>query len=382
MKISLLQKSPVFLNIFLFLLILSYFSLLQTPETSAQTEQKMLLSFRSAISYQGTGAYGTAGVEIKSEGYAYLTPKKDGTFSGTGEINVTITFTYPPNPAVSISPLKGQGNFMVKGKKKGQYLNFWFEHGQIPCKGIMTIHYPPPMGTEKKDHVQDFDPNTLAPGSFEIELKDGAEKVIDYGAMPVNPSPQAFTGKTTFYLDGIESWRIAVEGEEIDNLQPYIDNPHLKATRGELPISTRFTYNLIAEFSTLGKGASRSYYDGFVFSSILNDSLVFEHDDLYRCSERDCEGSQYIDFAGEKIDGNVSGNTVQLKWPQHVPTKCVTCVPRSLGKLGETVYERTFRSSEFFSSLSSEKIPLEDGKVINRNKGDWLKYKVAIKKIK
>lgn len=378
MKISLSQKSLVLFKIFLLFLILFYFC---SIPTSAQTEQKMLLSFRSAISYQGTGAYGTAGVEIKSEGYSYVTPKKDGTFSGTGEINVTITFTYPPNPAISLSPLKGRGSIQVKAKKKDQFLNFWFEHGIIPCKGIMTIHYPPPMGTEKKDHVQDFDPHTLAPGSFEIELKDGAEKVVDYGAMPVNPSPQAFTGKTTFYLDGIESWRVAVEGEEIDNLQPSIDNPYLKATTGELPISTRYTYNLIAEFSTLGKGAARSYYDGYVFSSILNNSLVFEHYDLYRCSEKDCEGSQDIDFSGEQIDGNVSGNTVQLKWPQHVPTNCVTCVPRSLGKLGQTVYERTFRSTEFLSSLSSEKIPLQHGKVINRSKGDYLKYKITLIKV-
>jgi len=302
-----------------------------------------------------------------------------------------MNFKYSPNPAMSISPLKGQGDLIVKGRKKGKYLNFWFEHGKIPCKGIITINYPPPMGTEKKEYVNDFDPNTLAQKStddmftlFDIELKDGAEKVVDYSSMSANTAPQTFSGKTTFHLDGIESWRISVKGEETDSLQAPIDNPRLKAKTGELPITMKFTWNLIAEFSTLGQGASRTYYDGYVFSSILDHTLIFEYDNLYNCSEKKCEGSQDldIDFTGEKIDGKVTGNTVQLKWPNHVPLTCVTCVPLSIGKLGEKVYERTFKSSEFLFSLSGEKIPLEDGKVINRSKGDWFNYKITIIKLK
>jgi len=354
---------------------------------NAQTGQKMLLSFRSSLSMEGVGAYGPAGIEIKSEGFAYLNPEKDGTFSGTGEIYVTMNFKYPSNPAMSISPLKGQGDLIVKGNKKGRYLNFWFEHEKIPCKGTITIHYPPPMGTEKKEYIDDFDPHTLAPGEapgWEIELKDGAEKIVDYSSMPVKTAPQNISGKTTFHLDGIENWRVSVKGEETDTIQAPIDNPRLKATTGELPINMKFTWNLIAEFSTLGKGASRTYYDGYVFSSILEHFLIFEYDDLYKCSEKECKGTQDldIDFTGEKINGKISGNNVQLKWPNHVPLTCVTCVPLSIGKLGEKVYERTFKSSEFLLSLSSEKIPLEDGKVINRSKGDWMKYKITLIKLK
>ncbi|MBD3413196.1 MAG: hypothetical protein GF421_02040 [Candidatus Aminicenantes bacterium] len=381
MKPTIKQKKRVCLGIFSFSVLLFFFF----HQASAQSGQKLFLNFNSSISYQGTGAYGTAGVETKSEGYAYLNPHKDGTFSGTGEIQVTITFKYPPNPAMSISPLKGKGDIQVKGKKNGNYMNFWFEHGNIPCKGIITINYPPPMGTEKQDYVDDFDPHTLAPGTapgWEIELKDGAEKVVDYGAMPLNPSPQEFSGQTTFRLYGIESWRVGIKGEEIDTLQPFIDNPRLKATTGELPISMKFTWNLIVEFTTLGKGASRTYNDGFIFYSILDHALVFEHEDLYRCTEKNCGGSQDKDLTGEKLNGKASGNTVQLQWPKYTPIKCVTCAPRLLGKLGETVYDRKFKSSEFLFSLSSEKLPLEDGKVINRSKGNWMKYKITITKIK
>ncbi len=373
------------------LLLVLLISISFSSPAHAQTGQKLLLSFRSSLSMEGVSAYGPAGIEIKSEGFAYLNPEKGGTFSGTGEIYVTMNFKYSPNPAMSISPLKGQGPLIAKGRKKGKYLNFWFEHAKIPCKGIITVNYPPPMGTEKKEYVDDFDPNTLAQRStddmftlFDIELKDGAEKVVDYSSMSANTAPQTFSGKTTFYLDGIESWRVSVNGEETDSLQPPIDNPRLKAKIGELPITMRFTWNLIAEFSTLGQGPSRRYYDGDVFSSILDHGLVFQHEDLYSCSEKECEGSQDldIDFTGEKINGKVSGNTVQLQWPHHVPLTCVTCVPRNLGNLGEKIYNRTFKSSEFLFSLSSEKIPLEDGKVINRSKGDWMKYKITLTKLK
>lgn len=373
-------------KIFLLFFILFYSI---SSQTLAQSEQKLYLSFNSTLSMKAGGPFGTTGMDIKSEGFVYLNPQKDGTFSGIGEIYITMIYLNSSNPAMSLSPLKGQGSIQGKAKRKGKYLNFWFEHGEIPCKGIMTLNYPPPVGTQKEEFVQNFDPHTLAQRSydasftvFDIELKDGAEKVVDYSSMP--QTPQAFSGKTTFYLDGIESWQISVNGEEIDNLQPPIDNPVLKETTGELPIAMKFTWKLVAEFSTLGKGASRRYFDGNVFSSVLNHGLVFKHDDLYKCSEKECEGNQdlNIDFTGEKINGKVSGNSLQLEWPNHVPLTCVTCVPRSIGKLGEKVYEWTFKSAEFLTSLSKEKIPLQHGEVINRTKEDWLKYKITLIKIK
>ena len=383
MKIKNPQKFLAVFNIILFFFVMLYSA---SSQISAQSGEKLYLSFDSTLSMKTASPYGAVGIDIKSEGFVYLNPQKDGTFSGTGEIFITMTFLNSSNPAMSLSPLKGQGSIQAKAKKKGSYLNFWFEHGEIPCKGIMTLTYPPPIGTKKEEFVQNFDPHTLAQRSyddsftyFDIELKDGAEKVVDYSSMP--QTPQAFSGKTTFYLAGIETWRISITGEEIDNLQPYIDNPFLKETLGKLPIAMKFNWNLVAEFSTLGKGASRSYYDGNIYSFDLDPGIIFQHNDLYRCTQEECEDSPNKDFNGERINGNVSGNTVQLQWPQYVPLRCAVCVPLSIGKLGEKVYERTFKSSEFLPSLCLEKIPLQHGKVINRTKGDFLKYKITLIKV-
>jgi hypothetical protein len=384
MKITYPKKLLFIFNFFLLFFILFYSV---SSQTLAQSEQKLYLSFNSTLSMKAGGPYGTAGMDIKSEGFVYLNPQKDGTFSGIGEIYITMIYLNSSNPAISLSPLKGQGSIQGKAKKKGKYLNFWFEHGEIPCKGIMTLKYPHPVGTKKEEFVQNFDPHTLAQRSyddsfsvFDIELKDGAEKVVDYSSMP--QTPQAFSGKTTFYLAGIESWRISIIGEEIDYLQPHIDNPFLKETAGELPISMKFNWKLIVDFSTLGKGISRSYYDGNIFSFTLDPGIIFQHNDLYRCTQKECENSPSLDFTGERINGNVSGNTVQLEWPLYVPLRCVTCVPLRIGNLGEKVYERIFESAEFLFSLSKEKIPLQHGEVINRTKENYLKYKITLTKIK
>jgi len=143
----------------------------------------------------------------------------------------------------------------------------------------------------------------------------------------------------------------------------------------------KFNWDLVAEFSTLGKGASRSYYDGNIYSYNLDPGIIFQHNDLYRCTQEECKGSPNKDFTGERINGNVSGNTVQLQWPNYAPLRCAVCVPLRIGKLGEKVYKRTFKSSEFLPSLCLEKIPLQHGKVINRTKGDSLKYKITLIKI-
>jgi len=220
MKITHPKKSLILHQIFWLLFILFYFA---CSQILAQSGEKLYLSFDSTLSMKTAGPYGAAGIDIKSEGFVYLNPQKDGTFSGIGEIYITMTFLNSSNPAISLSPLKGRGSIQAKAKKKGKYLTFWFEHGEIPCKGIMALSYPPPVGTRKEEFVQNFDPHTLAQQSyddsftfFDIELKDGAEKVVDYSSMP--QTPQVFSGKTKFYLAGIETWRISITGEEIDKL--------------------------------------------------------------------------------------------------------------------------------------------------------------------
>ncbi len=54
--------------------------------------------------------------------------------------------------------------------------------------------------------------------------------------------------------------------------------------------------------------------------------IIFFHNDLYRCYEKECKDNQGIEsLSGARIDGKVSGNTVQLLWPHITPKICVSC---------------------------------------------------------
>lgn len=353
--------------------------------TFAQSGQRMVLTFQSEGSMQMLGPYGPAGVKIKAEGFAYLVPGSQGKFSGTGNIYVTMEFNYPKTGVVSISPLKGEGSFAVVGETEGKFLRFYFKHGKIPCKGEIIVNAPAPLGTYKEPYEDNFDPQVLAPGEqpgVKIELKDGAIKTFTYGPENYAGGTQTASWKTDFTLDGAELWRVGIEGEEIDTTQPPVRNSRLKNESKELPVALKFKWQLIGEFTILGKGSAREYYDGQIFSALITLEILFDQQDLYRWERIRCKESwEPEDLNGQPIDGKVSGNSVRLKWPEFNPTECYSLVPQ-MSYLGQLRPHKEFDSAEFIGYISREELPLVDGEVITGGMSDWLKYKITLTKLK
>lgn len=361
------------------------FLLIVSSWTFAQSGQRMLLTFRSEGSMQAMGLYGPAGVTVKAEGYAYLVPGSQGKFTGAGEIYVTMDFNYQKTGYWGISQLKGEGTFEVVGETEGKYLRFYFKHHNIPCKGEIVINAPAPMGTQKEPYEDNFDPHVLAPGvqpGAKIELKDGAIGTFNFGPESYAGGTQKASWKTDFTLDGVELWRVAVEGEEIDTTQPPIKNSKLQNKSKELPVALKYKWKLIGEFSVIGKGGARQFYDGDIFSSIINPVILFDQQDLYNWDETPCKESwNSEDLYGQAIGGKVSGNSVQLKWPEFHPRQCYSLFPRK-SYLGQLRPRKEFDSAEFIGYISREKLPLVDGQVVTGGMSDWLKYKITLTKLK
>ncbi len=362
---------------------LGFFSILSSS-TLAQSGQRMVLTFRSEGSMQVVGIYGPAGVTVKAEGYAYLVPGSQGKFTGTGEIYVSMDYNYPKTGVVSISQLKGEGPLEVVGETEGKYLKFYFKHRNIPCKGEIIVNYPAPMGTQKEPYEDSLDPHVIAPGEnpgAKIELKDGATATFGFGPQSYVGGRQSVSWKTDFTLDGAELWRVAVEGEEIDTTQSPIRNSKLKNASKELPIAMQYKWKLIAEFSVIGKGSSRQYYEGEVFSANIDPVIQFEHWDLYRVEkmQRDDDWDQ-DDLIGQPIGGKVNGSTVQLKWPEFNALERFVCIPR-MTYLGKVPHRPNFESKEFIGYISREELPLVDGQVVTGSQSNWLKYKITLTKI-
>jgi hypothetical protein len=364
----------------LFLVILPLFQLV----SFTQSGQRMVLTFRSQGSTKVMGPYGPAGVTIKAEGYAYLIPGSQGKFTGTGEIYVTMDFDYRKTGVFSISQLKGEGPLEVVGETEGKDLRFYFKHQNIPCKGEIVVNAPAPMGTVKEPYEDNFDPHVIAPGEnpgAKIELKDGATGTFSFGPKSFGGGVQIMSWKTDFTLDGVELWRIAVEGEEIDSTQSPIRNKKLQNKSKELPIAMQYKWKLIGEFSLIGKGSARQYYEGQVFSANIDPVIQFDHWDLYRIEKMErADDWDQEDLAGQPIGGKVSGNTVQLKWPEFDALERYVCIPRK-SYLGKVPHRPNFESREFIGYISREDLPLVDGQVVTGSMLDWLKYRITLHKI-
>ena len=356
-----------------------FFFLMVPSISQGQGNKRLLLTFRSKLALQQTSPYGNTSLTITSEGYAYLLPAANKTFSGSGSLSATLVFTYPLTGAAHITPLKGEGSFQVEGKLKGKNLLFWFKPGQIPCKGTMTINAPAPLGTTTQAYVDNFDPRMLAPGEpggWEIELKEKTSKTVSYDKYA------PISGQTTFTLANAELWRIGVEGVETDGLKPPIKNQRLKGAQKELPISVTFKWTLAGEFVTLGKGAGQEYYDGNVMWATLTRTLNFKAEDLYRCTKFPCKEDRDInEIVGVTLEGKISGGKIKLTWPEFHPVECILCEPRK-SYLGKIPYRQKFGTIEFTSRISSEEIPLQDGSIINGSVMDWMKYRIRLEKVK
>jgi hypothetical protein len=349
----------------------------------AQGGRKMILRFRSEGTMQAMGIYGQAGVTVKTEGFTHLIPGPQGKFTGDGVISVTMDFNHPKTGTMSISQLIGEGPLEVVGQKEGQFLRFYFKHGNIPCKGELVVNYPAPMGAQKEPYEDNFDPNTLAPGEqpgAKIELKNGAVETFSFGPKSYGGGRQNVSWTTDFTIHNLEQWSVVVEGEETDTTQPPIKNKKLKTEKKQLPVALKYHWKLTGEFFLIGSKEAREYYDGYVLSSKIYPEIVFDFYDLYRWSELPGEDWDEEDLINQTIGGKVSGNDVQLKWPSFTPKNSWSLAPR-LSYLGQVRPQKNFKSGEFIGYISKEKIPLVDGQVVMMEVPTWLKYRITLKKL-
>lgn len=365
------------------ILLLGFFSIMTQP-ASARSGQRMVLTFQSKGSMQVMGLYGPAGVMVRAEGHAFLEPGAQGKFSATGNIYVTMEFNYPKTGVLKITPLKGEGSFALVGETEGKFLRFYFEHGDIPCKGELIVTAPAPMGTQKEPYEDRFDPHVLAPGEqpgVKIELKDGATETFTYGPEDYAGGSQTASWTTIFGLDGAELWRIEVEGEEIDTTEPPIKNSKIQSKNKELPVALKYKWELVGEFTLLGKGNARKYYYGSVSSARITHEMLFDQDDLYRWARTPCKETwQQGDLVGQAIGGKLSGDFVRLKWPDFHPKECYSFIPQK-SYLGQQRFPRVFNSGEFMGYCSSLDLFLLDGQVSTGAVSDWMKYKISLKKL-
>ncbi|MCJ7681616.1 MAG: hypothetical protein MUP70_12880 [Candidatus Aminicenantes bacterium] len=351
----------------------------------ADAVDRMLLTFRSEGSMMGAGLYGPAGITVNTEGYVYLVPGQQGRFTGSGTITISMKYTTPQQDTVSITPLKGEGSFDVEAVQEGTFLKFYFKSREIPCKGDIIVNYPAPMGQQKKPFETNFDPAVLAVGrepGVKIEMKDGAQTSTPIDVPSTAKGMQSVHQRVDFWLNDIEMWRVVVEGEELDTTESPIRNSKLKTSPKELPIAMRYKWKLVGEFSVIGKGSGREYYDGDIFSGNIDPVLEFKHEDLYQVTRLPGKDQWDVDdLIGVSIGGKVSGVSVRLKWPEFTVPEPYLCTPNK-SYLGKVPYRPRFESMEMMGYLSKENLTLVDGTVINGGASDWLKYTITLKKIK
>ena len=134
------------------------------------------LSIDHRLTGSGSGPHGQAGVDIRATGRARITAGADGRFSGRGEIAVTITNRMPPNPYLSMSPMKGTGPITVSGRREGGYLVLRIGGEPITCRGVMRVVMP--TGTSEEPTESPFDPAGLGGEDITLERREGASTRI------------------------------------------------------------------------------------------------------------------------------------------------------------------------------------------------------------
>jgi hypothetical protein len=352
--------------------------------------ERIILKFEGGIGGLQLGPYGQASITNKIKGDAWLLATGAGQWQGRGNMTVHTDPQANPSRGIRISAAESKGDFNVTAKVKAGKLEFWFESKPIELKGTISFQAPAPVGFVTEPYTLTFDPASMAPGppaATDIEMRDGAIKIIDYNKIPTF-SP-IMSGVMVFTLKEVEEWSVQVSGVETDAFQLPITNKALKPPNTELPVEVSFEWKLIGTFYIVGGKASPTYYDGSVFSASYKPTIYFDYQDLYRCfscGEQAGELSEMgtrnlTELSGKPIAGQVTSGSVKLTWPEYFPQECVRCKPRKIF-LGPVVYTKTFGTKEFLFKISREVLPLKDGATVKGGIKDWMSYTILLKKRK
>jgi hypothetical protein len=169
-----------------------------TVGRAASAAESWDLAIVGTLSGGGQGAYGAVSTTTNVKGTVTLQVDGKGILVGAGEMSVSMVYSRPPTPGVSISPLAGRGEFTVKGRRDGDNLIFGIERGSIVCNGTMTVKTP--AGTQVTPMAIPFDPSVFTSSKRTvIERREGATASQKIN---VTAGTSHVTGNAGFTLSG------------------------------------------------------------------------------------------------------------------------------------------------------------------------------------
>jgi hypothetical protein len=256
----------------------------------------------------------------------------------------------------------------------------WSAFGGAPTSLKLNLQ---PLGSEalSQSEIEDG----LERGVLQKEFTLSHTQKLAPGLMTV-PS-ESLTAKCTMAIEfgeaEKETWRVTVEGWEKDDQKPAVPYQAKGVTR-ELPIQVDFEWRLQGEFVLRKNKAGRTYDSGKLLAASVTPRVVFNSPELFNCDIVPYLGEspeqQTAAWAGLPIIGKVSGGTVKLTWPQVWSQVAVRCQPR---KPGNVSYNKIFgNKGDFLSNVGAEILPLKDGMSVSGSRGQWMTYKVTLKKVK
>jgi hypothetical protein len=164
----------------------------------ARGEETWNLAVSGKVSGRMQGPAGAVTTNTSATGSVTVVADAAGNYAGAGDMSVNMIFSMPPVPGISFSPLAGQGQFGVKGRRDGPNLIFGIETGNIICKGTLTVSTP--AGTQVTPLEVPFDPSVFSPlENTVIARKEGATTSQKVNVTGIGSD---VTGSADFTLSG------------------------------------------------------------------------------------------------------------------------------------------------------------------------------------
>ncbi len=147
--------------------------IIMSVKVSSKPDESWKLDFHYKETSSMALAEGTFKTETGAQGTVSLQILPGGEIAGSGNISVTINIEAQLAAGVLFSPLKGSGSVTIRGKRDASNLVFWFEEGQIPCKGVIKVSTP--AGSQSIPFETPFSPDIITGPNMVIKREEGTQ---------------------------------------------------------------------------------------------------------------------------------------------------------------------------------------------------------------